>query len=215
VNSCSSDDSELEQAGLASFGVLVTIDTSLCFLKGLAYVDFSDDAHLATTLAKNNQILLGKRVSIARSDPKQSRKRDKSGRSTHEHGQKEPASGSGSNSNKTLGHAERVTQMKNLYSSKARIHLQFQRIWSDPLGITRMSLKRRRNRRKPKIKRQVQENVPEKLKGLAYVGFSDDAHIAAALAKNKQILFGKREIVTKEIKSVEKSAGYRALTSLL
>ncbi|KAK4739542.1 hypothetical protein R3W88_003239 [Solanum pinnatisectum] len=38
--------------------------------RGLAYVDFSDDKHLAAAVAKNKQTLLGKRVSIAKSDPK-------------------------------------------------------------------------------------------------------------------------------------------------
>lgn len=39
------------------------------FVKGLAYVDFSDDAHLEAAVAKNKQELLGKRLFIARSDP--------------------------------------------------------------------------------------------------------------------------------------------------
>lgn len=39
-------------------------------VKGLAYVDFSDDEHLAAAVAKNKQTLLGKRLSIAKSDPK-------------------------------------------------------------------------------------------------------------------------------------------------
>lgn len=43
-------------------------------MKGLAYVDFVDDAHLAKAVAKNKQTLLGKRVSIARSDPKRGKK---------------------------------------------------------------------------------------------------------------------------------------------
>ncbi|OIT07338.1 PREDICTED: squamous cell carcinoma antigen recognized by T-cells 3 [Nicotiana attenuata] len=38
--------------------------------RGLAYVDFSDDKHLAAAVAKNKQTLLGKRLSIAKSDPK-------------------------------------------------------------------------------------------------------------------------------------------------
>ncbi|KAL3515786.1 hypothetical protein ACH5RR_022688 [Cinchona calisaya] len=43
--------------------------------RGLAYVDFSDDEHLAAALAKNKQNLLGKRVSITRSDPRQSKRK--------------------------------------------------------------------------------------------------------------------------------------------
>lgn len=43
-------------------------------MKGLAYVDFSDEEHLAAAVAKNKQFLLGKKLSIARSDPKRGRK---------------------------------------------------------------------------------------------------------------------------------------------
>lgn len=43
-------------------------------MKGLAYVDFSDDAHLVAAVAKNKQMLLGKKLSIARSDPKHGKK---------------------------------------------------------------------------------------------------------------------------------------------
>ncbi|KAF2320311.1 hypothetical protein GH714_027082 [Hevea brasiliensis] len=42
--------------------------------EGLAYVDFSDDEHLAAAILKNKQMLLGKKLSIARSDPKQNKK---------------------------------------------------------------------------------------------------------------------------------------------
>uniref|UniRef100_A0A2N9HBT0 RRM domain-containing protein n=1 Tax=Fagus sylvatica TaxID=28930 RepID=A0A2N9HBT0_FAGSY len=47
--------------------------------RGLAYVDFSDDAHLTAAIEKNRQMLLGKRLSIARSNPNKSKK-DNSGR---------------------------------------------------------------------------------------------------------------------------------------
>ncbi|GMI81903.1 EMBRYO DEFECTIVE 140 [Hibiscus trionum] len=43
--------------------------------RGLAYVDFEDDEHLAAAVAKNKQMLLGKKLSIARSNPNQ-RKRE-------------------------------------------------------------------------------------------------------------------------------------------
>ena len=59
---------------LFSFVILLSI------LQGLAYVDFSDDAHLAAAVAKNKKTLMGKRLSIARSDPKQRRMRESSGR---------------------------------------------------------------------------------------------------------------------------------------
>lgn len=56
-------------------------------MKGLAYVDFSDDAHLAAALQKNKQIFMGKKLSILKSDPKQGRKKEVAGRSGRaEHG---------------------------------------------------------------------------------------------------------------------------------
>ncbi|KAI3445538.1 hypothetical protein Pfo_002203 [Paulownia fortunei] len=55
--------------------------------RGLAYVDFSDDAHLAAAVEKNKQILFGKRLSILKSDPKQGSGRRVAGRSIRsEHG---------------------------------------------------------------------------------------------------------------------------------
>ncbi|WVZ95445.1 hypothetical protein U9M48_041209 [Paspalum notatum var. saurae] len=42
--------------------------------RGLAYVDFSDNKHLEAAIKKNKQKLLGKKVSIARSDPSKSKK---------------------------------------------------------------------------------------------------------------------------------------------
>ncbi|KAI7743467.1 hypothetical protein M8C21_011318 [Ambrosia artemisiifolia] len=42
--------------------------------RGLAYVDFCDDTHLEAAVAKNKQMFLGKKLSIARSDPKGKRK---------------------------------------------------------------------------------------------------------------------------------------------
>ncbi|KAF8404008.1 hypothetical protein HHK36_008884 [Tetracentron sinense] len=50
--------------------------------RGLAYVDFLDDEHLAAALAKNRRMLLGRNLSIARSNPKQGKKRESFGSST-------------------------------------------------------------------------------------------------------------------------------------
>ncbi|GAB4848566.1 hypothetical protein Ancab_003272 [Ancistrocladus abbreviatus] len=47
--------------------------------RGLAYVDFSDDTHLAAALAKNKKSLLEKKLSIARSDPTRGKKRESAG----------------------------------------------------------------------------------------------------------------------------------------
>lgn len=43
-------------------------------LQGLAYVDFVDDEHLAAAIAKNRNMFLGKKISIARSNPKKGKK---------------------------------------------------------------------------------------------------------------------------------------------
>ncbi|KAA3479506.1 squamous cell carcinoma antigen recognized by T-cells 3-like isoform X2 [Gossypium australe] len=46
----------------------------LAFKLGLAYVDFKDEEHLAAALAKNKQMLLGKKLSITRSNPKRGKR---------------------------------------------------------------------------------------------------------------------------------------------
>lgn len=53
-------------------------------MKGLAYVDFVDEEHLAAAVAKNKEGLLGKKLSIARSNPTKRRK-DSSGHGKSAH----------------------------------------------------------------------------------------------------------------------------------
>ncbi|MED6158347.1 hypothetical protein PIB30_031977 [Stylosanthes scabra] len=53
--------------------------------RGLAYVDFMDDEHLAAALAKNKKQLLGKRLSILRSNPKRGRRESSAPKSLKEH----------------------------------------------------------------------------------------------------------------------------------
>ncbi|KAJ9552674.1 hypothetical protein OSB04_016719 [Centaurea solstitialis] len=50
--------------------------------RGLAYVDFCDDAHLEAAVAKNKQTFFEKKLSIARSDPKGKRKGGSAGHKT-------------------------------------------------------------------------------------------------------------------------------------
>uniref|UniRef100_A0A0A9E6I7 RRM domain-containing protein n=1 Tax=Arundo donax TaxID=35708 RepID=A0A0A9E6I7_ARUDO len=52
--------------------------------RGLAYVDFSDNEHLEAAIKKNKQKLLGKKVSIARSDPSKSKKSREAGPSSQD-----------------------------------------------------------------------------------------------------------------------------------
>lgn len=54
-------------------------------MKGLAYVDFLDDEHLAAAVAKNKNRLLGKKLSIARSDPKRGGKETYDPKTLKEH----------------------------------------------------------------------------------------------------------------------------------
>ncbi|XP_027353606.1 squamous cell carcinoma antigen recognized by T-cells 3 isoform X2 [Abrus precatorius] len=54
--------------------------------RGLAYVDFLDDEHLAAAVAKNKHKLLGKKLSIARSDPKRGGRESFNPKTFHEHG---------------------------------------------------------------------------------------------------------------------------------
>lgn len=53
--------------------------------RGLAYVDFSDDKHLVAAISKNKQMLLGKKLSIARSDPNPRKKDGHNVSKQHEH----------------------------------------------------------------------------------------------------------------------------------
>ncbi|OMO65610.1 hypothetical protein COLO4_31114 [Corchorus olitorius] len=55
--------------------------------RGFAYVDFEDDEHLAAAVEKNSQLLFGKSLKIARSNPKPGRKEFTARRGTggHEH----------------------------------------------------------------------------------------------------------------------------------
>lgn len=54
----------------------------LLFLQGLAYVDFLDNKHLEAAIKKNKQKLLGKKVSIARSDPSKGKKSREAGQTS-------------------------------------------------------------------------------------------------------------------------------------
>ena len=58
----------------------------LILMKGLAYVDFLDEEHLAAAIAKNRQKLIGKKLSIARSDPKRGGKESSNPKTWTEHG---------------------------------------------------------------------------------------------------------------------------------
>ncbi|KAL9321545.1 hypothetical protein ACSQ67_013384 [Phaseolus vulgaris] len=70
--------------------------------RGLAYVDFSDDEHLAAAVAKNKQKLIGKKLSIARSEPKRGGRESSNPKTLTEHAHTSNHSGrKGSVSNET------------------------------------------------------------------------------------------------------------------
>ncbi|KAI5658196.1 hypothetical protein M9H77_26989 [Catharanthus roseus] len=90
--------------------------------RGLAYVDFAEDAHLAAALAKNKQNLQGKRLSIARSDPQGKRKGTVGRSNTSKHGaaDKQPSEAQSSDSKDSSvshketsqKHREEIVQLK-------------------------------------------------------------------------------------------------------
>ncbi|CAB4298142.1 unnamed protein product [Prunus armeniaca] len=109
--------------------------------RGLAYVDFSDDAHLVAAVAKNKQMLLGKKLSIARSDPK--------------HGKKEHARGSESRESAETSNGPRAHQA--LQSSHNRGSDNVQLRGRNTFAIPRNVLALGQTANKPKTEEQGEE----------------------------------------------------------
>ncbi|KAL6297698.1 hypothetical protein ACE6H2_005840 [Prunus campanulata] len=109
--------------------------------RGLAYVDFSDDAHLVAAVAKNKQMLLGKKLSIARSDPK--------------HGKKEHARGSESRESAETSNGPRAHQA--LQSSHNRGSDNVQLRGRNTFAIPRNVLALGQTANKPKTAEQGEE----------------------------------------------------------
>ncbi|BFG19999.1 hypothetical protein CerSpe_062740 [Prunus speciosa] len=109
--------------------------------RGLAYVDFSDDAHLVAAVAKNKQMLLGKKLSIARSDPK--------------HGKKEHARGSESRESAETSNGPRAHQA--LQSSHNRGSDNVQLRGRNTFAIPRNVLALGQTVNKPKTEEQGEE----------------------------------------------------------
>ncbi|CAL8998279.1 unnamed protein product [Prunus brigantina] len=109
--------------------------------RGLAYVDFSDDAHLVAAVAKNKQMLLGKKLSIARSDPK--------------HGKKEHARGSESRESAETSNGPRAHQA--LQSSHNRgsdnVQLRGRNTFATPRNVLALG----QTANKPKTEEQGEE----------------------------------------------------------
>ncbi|KAE9595134.1 putative RNA recognition motif domain, LSM-interacting domain, tetratricopeptide-like helical [Lupinus albus] len=87
--------------------------------RGLAYVDFIDDVHLASAVAKNKHRLLGKKLSIARSDPKRGGKETSDPNALKEHVSKETDGTSkedGKVSSKKIGNDNVQLKGKNTFA---------------------------------------------------------------------------------------------------
>ncbi|KAM1531250.1 hypothetical protein ACFX1T_020271 [Malus domestica] len=109
--------------------------------RGLAYVDFSDDAHLVAAVAKNKQMLLGKKLSIARSDPK--------------HGKKEQARGAESNDSAEASNAPRARQGQQSTYNRGRdnVQLKGRNTFATPRNILALG----RSTNKPTTEKQDDE----------------------------------------------------------
>ncbi|XP_019052707.1 PREDICTED: squamous cell carcinoma antigen recognized by T-cells 3-like isoform X2 [Nelumbo nucifera] len=71
--------------------------------RGLAYIDFSDETHLVAAVSKNKKQLLGKKLSIVRSDPKRSQKHEFSRSNTiTDHGKRTSAGEDAPDENRDL-----------------------------------------------------------------------------------------------------------------
>ncbi|KAG8364024.1 hypothetical protein BUALT_Bualt19G0083200 [Buddleja alternifolia] len=85
--------------------------------RGLAYVDFCDEAHLAVAVEKNKQILLGKRLSILKSDPQLGRKNKVPGRGTKpEHGKMDSQETSKGRKESQSGHEDIQLKGRNTFA---------------------------------------------------------------------------------------------------
>ncbi|TQD77074.1 hypothetical protein C1H46_037401 [Malus baccata] len=123
--------------GLESSGFIFSFE----LVKGLAYVDFSDDAHLVAAVAKNKQMLLGKKLSIARSDPK--------------HGKKEHARGAESNDSAEASNAPRARQgQQSTYNRGSdNVQLKGRNTFATPRNILALG----RSTNKPTTEKQDDE----------------------------------------------------------
>ncbi|KAM1226005.1 hypothetical protein PS2_044188 [Malus domestica] len=109
--------------------------------RGLAYVDFSDDGHLVAAVAKNKQVLLGKKLSIARSDPK--------------HGKKEHARGAESNNSAEASNAPRARQAQQSTYNRGsnNVQLRGKNTFATPRNILALG----HSTNKPKTEEQDDE----------------------------------------------------------
>ncbi|XP_019418878.1 PREDICTED: squamous cell carcinoma antigen recognized by T-cells 3 isoform X2 [Lupinus angustifolius] len=84
--------------------------------RGLAYVDFIDDEHLASAVAKNKHRLLGKKLSIARSDPKRGGKETSDPNALKEHETDDTSKEDGKVSSKKRGNDNIQLKGKNTFA---------------------------------------------------------------------------------------------------
>ncbi|XP_066330580.1 uncharacterized protein [Miscanthus floridulus] len=92
--------------------------------RGLAYVDFSDNKHLEAAIKKNKQKLLGKKVSIARSDPSKGKKSREAGQASQDNlpqssGDDAKATGSSGPDNEVPKGDAKTTGKNTLFAPRA------------------------------------------------------------------------------------------------
>ncbi|KAL6495055.1 hypothetical protein OROGR_030974 [Orobanche gracilis] len=94
---------------------------------GLAYVDFSDDAHLTAALEKNKHTLFGKRLSVLKSDPQQGRKKKIDGRSIR--------SGQGEKDSEEASSKGRKEEQSQSQSSSSDVQLKGRNTFALPRNV--------------------------------------------------------------------------------
>ncbi|KAL6495053.1 hypothetical protein OROGR_030972 [Orobanche gracilis] len=95
--------------------------------RGLAYVDFSDDAHLTAALEKNKHTLFGKRLSVLKSDPQQGRKKKIDGRSIR--------SGQGEKDSEEASSKGRKEEQSQSQSSSSDVQLKGRNTFALPRNV--------------------------------------------------------------------------------
>ncbi|KAK7302396.1 hypothetical protein RJT34_13284 [Clitoria ternatea] len=120
--------------------------------RGLAYVDFLDNEHLAAAVAKNRHKLLGKKLSIARSDPKRGGRESSNLKSLKEHAHATSHSSQKGSVSKETDDTSKVSSRK---PGSDNIQLKGKNTFAvprnvRPLGFTANKLKAEEGDEKPK-----------------------------------------------------------------
>ncbi|KAL6517827.1 hypothetical protein OROMI_033528 [Orobanche minor] len=113
--------------GVVAVRILKDKFTKKSRLRGLAYVDFSDDAHLTAALEKNKHMLFGKRLSVLKSDPQQGKKKKIVGRSIR--------SGQGEKDSEEASFKGRKEEQSQSQSSSSDVQLKGRNTFALPRNV--------------------------------------------------------------------------------